>query len=1341
MIDPQRKPEGSTWTDKQWEAIARTGEHVLVAAAAGSGKTAVLVERIIRRIADPTDGVDVDRLLVATFTKAAADEMRERIREALAKELLRQPDSPHLRKQLALMGRAAITTLHSFCLDVVRRHFQAIPIDPRFRIADETEAELLRMETLERLMEENYERSPEGSVFWQLTEWYGGQRSDDALFALVLQLYDASRSHPDPDAWLDGVATRFEGAAAAGAAEDAIAFWTQGLLADVRLALDGAASLLNEALAVANESGGPKPYAETLEDELAMVAYVRGAAEQSWARLHEAGAAISFGRLKPCKGDSYDKALQEQAKELREAAKERLYALREELLGRTPQQFAAELAAMAPLMRELTGLVSEFGRRFLQAKMDKGLVDFADLEHFCLQVLTDRPAYAEADGANASAGESDARQPSFAALAYREQFAEVLLDEYQDTNRVQEAIVALISRDAPGNRFMVGDVKQSIYRFRLAEPGLFLGKYRTYGSDGSGGGRRIDLASNFRSRREVVDGVNFLFRQMMQEDVFEIAYDKGAELVHGAVYYPEAEAAAEGEWAAELLLIDRGAGEGDAPNGADEAAKEEAPASGPSGGDEPELETAQLEARLIASRIRDMAGSTLVFDKKAGGMRPATYRDFVILLRATQMWSPVFVEELRACGIPAYADISSGYFEATEIEVMFALLGVIDNPFQDIPLAAVLRSPLVGLAADELARIRLARKSGSYYAAVLALVRLDEAADAGQAEAAAASALAARAPSGAFIPAAPEPEQRELAAKLRRFLARLDVWRDAARSGSLADLIWRIYGETGYYDFFGGMPGGAQRQANLRSLYDRARQYEATSLRGLFRFLRFVERMRDSGGDLGAARALGEQEDVVRIMSIHKSKGLEFPVVFVAGLAKRFNRRDLDGSFLLHKDLGFGPKVVDTEQRVSYPSLPLLAIKGAMRREMLAEELRVLYVALTRARERLILIGTVNPLQKQLAAWGRHMECGALMLPGHELSQAISYLDWIGPAVIRHPDALPLRRLGGLPEAARLPAAVADDPSRWRFAVVTPAEAAAVSPADSADAQSAFAESAAEANQALDRLHALRQVPQQASEAGRQLAEQLAWKYPLELASRLPAKTSVTELKRLSQWAEAEAESLGDEGGGGAGPPLPALAPQAAQPAWSRPRFVQMKRMTAAERGTVYHAVMQNMPLRPGVNEDDVRQTLAAMREKRLLTQEQHDAVDTGVIAGFFAGALGSRLLRAKRVLRETPFSYGMNAEEAYAETEASIAGETVLVQGVIDCLFEEEDGGLVLLDYKTDATTSRGRPEPNLDDLAARYRLQIGLYTRAVQQIWKRPVTESYVFFFDGAVTIRMGG
>lgn len=1336
MIDPGHKPEGSTWTDKQWEAIARKGEHVLVAAAAGSGKTAVLVERIIRRIADPADGVDVDRLLVATFTKAAADEMRERIREALAKELLRQPDSPHLRKQLALMGRAAITTLHSFCLDVVRRHFQAIPIDPRFRIADETEAELLRMETLERLMEEHYERSPEGSDFWRLAEWYGGQRSDDALFALVLQLYDASRSHPDPDGWLDGVAARFEGAAAADDAEEAIAFWTQGLLADARLALDGAASLLEEALAVANAPGGPKPYAETLEDELAMVAYVRGCAGQSWARLHEAGGAISFGRLKPCKGDGYDKALQEQAKALRDTAKERLYGLREELLGRTPQQFAGELAAMAPLMRELTGLVSEFGRRFLQTKMDKGLVDFADLEHFCLQVLTDRTASGETDGASGS----DARQPSSAALAYREQFAEVLLDEYQDTNRVQEAIVALISRDAPGNRFMVGDVKQSIYRFRLAEPGLFLGKYRTYGSDGTGGGRRIDLASNFRSRREVVDGVNYLFRQLMREDVFEIAYDRGAELVYGATYYPGAgagTAAAEDDWAAELLLIDRGAAAGeDEPSGADEAAKEEA-----SGGDEPELETAQLEARLIASRIRDMAGSTLVFDKKAGGMRPATYRDFVILLRATQLWSPVFVEELRACGIPAYADISTGYFEATEIEVMFALLGVIDNPFQDIPLAAVLRSPLVGLDADELARIRLARKTGSYYAAVLALVRLDEAAAAGQAEAAAASALAERPPSGAALPAAMEPEQRELAAKLRRFLARLEAWRDAARSGSLADLLWRIYGETGYYDFVGGLPGGAQRQANLRSLYDRARQYEATSLRGLFRFLRFVERMRDSGGDLGAARALGEQEDVVRIMSIHKSKGLEFPVVFVAGLAKRFNRRDLDGSFLLHKDLGFGPKVVDTEQRVSYPSLPLLAIKGAMRREMLAEELRVLYVALTRARERLILIGTVNPLQKQLAAWGRHLDCGTPTLPGHELSQAVSYLDWIGPALIRHPDALPLRRLGGMPEAARLPEAIAGDPSRWRFAIVTPAQAAAVSaPHADGAAELARAEAAAEAKQALDRLYELQPLPQPASDAGRQLAAQLAWRYPLEQASRLLAKTSVTELKRLGRWAEAEEAARGDELGGGAGPLLPAVTPQAT-PTWSRPRFVQKLQMTAAERGTVYHAVMQNIPLRQVINEDNVRHTIAAMREKRLLTQEQHDAVDAGVIAGFFAGSLGSRLLRAKRVQRELPFSYGMSAQEAYAEAEAAIAGETVLVQGVIDCLFEEEDGGLVLLDYKTDATTSRSRPAPDPAELAARYRVQIGLYARAVQQIWKRPVTESYLFFFDGAVTIRMDG
>ncbi|WP_231571588.1 UvrD-helicase domain-containing protein [Gordoniibacillus kamchatkensis] len=1171
------KPADATWTDDQWAAIAVRGADLLVAAAAGSGKTAVLVERIIRRITDERDPLDVDRLLVATFTNAAAAEMRHRIREALEKELLRQPSSAHLRRQLALMGRASITTLHSFCLEVVRRYEQLAGLAPGFRIANETEAELLRQDVLEEMLERHYAAAEEGGLFWRTADAFGGEKSDAGFHALIQKLYDEARSHPYPEHWLRSAANRFgprpagseaavgrgavatvaveaakdaeagilgaveaskdaglgmagaierqsdawdgvqdesnappdpefgrmdgraalteagglvesaapadagagkavaeleaglaeaaaasvvaeESAALAARAEQApdwplelpsLALWQQSLLGDMKLELEGAGALLQQAIDTAEAPGGPYPYAGTLRDDLSVVSQLLDAAGSGWEALVGAFGAVSFGKLKPCKGDDIDKELQEHVKELRGQAKDQVSRLQEELFGRTPEQFALELAALAPIVHTLVDLVVEFGEMYSQAKESKGLVDFGDLEHCCLRVLRDPQSTPER------------LLPSAAAHAYREQFAEVLLDEYQDTNRVQEAIVTLISRSAPGNRFMVGDVKQSIYRFRLAEPGLFLEKYQSFTATGAGPGRRIDLARNFRSRKEVVRAVNFVFTQTMHGAVGEIDYDERAELVYGAGY-AEPEGA---EWPVEALLLEKA--EGAAPSGGDAGGESEGDFSGEAADageqdEKLELETAQLEARAVAVRVQELLGAggrppMQVYDKSLKAFRDVSYRDIVILLRATQQWAPVFIEELKLYGVPAYAELSTGYFAATEVEVVMSLLHVIDNPYQDIPLAAVLRSPIVRLTAEEMAQLRLADRSGSFYEAVRQYARGDKDdaqwAAAGGGEMAASSAVpdigrtkvtaeaepengeAAESNSAADegetavfsavtgigmpMTAADDEDAAPIAAgniqenggnaslrrRVRRFLAKLEEWRKEARQGALPELIWRLYRETGYFDFVGGLPGGQQRQANLRALYDRARQYESTSLRGLFRFLRFLERMRDSGGDLGTARALGEQENVVRIMSIHKSKGLEFPVVFVAGLGKMFNRSDANEPFVTHKELGFGPRYVDAELRAGYPTLPALAIQRRMKRELLAEEMRVLYVALTRAREKLILLGTAPSAEKLLRKWSRTLEQPERKLPEHELAKARCYLDWIGPALLRHPQA------------------------------------------------------------------------------------------------------------------------------------------------------------------------------------------------------------------------------------------------------------------------------------------------------------------------------------------------
>ncbi|WP_010270380.1 helicase-exonuclease AddAB subunit AddA [Paenibacillus senegalensis] len=1315
------KPQGTSWTNEQWEAIVRKGENILVAAAAGSGKTAVLVERIIRRISDEKDPVDVDRLLVATFTNAAAAEMKMRVREALEKALAAQPDSPFLQRQLALLHRASITTLHSFCLDVIRRHFQRIGLDPGFRIANETETELLRQDVLEELFEERYASEAEDSCFWQLLDWFGGERSDEALFALVQQLYDASRSHPQPARWLQAMAQLFN------AESNEPSLWYDSLYRDIRLELEGISGLLRDALKWTRQPGGPALYEDTLQEEAAMVESLLLLCEGDWTRLYEAVHGAAFGRLKSARGDQFDKSLQDKVKNARDKAKQRFTALKEELFSRSPEQYREELLAMYPLMHELVSMTGQFAERFTETKQARGLIDFTDLEHYCLEILADSTA-------------SETLEPSAAALEYREQYIEILLDEYQDTNLVQEAIIQLIAQPEKGNRFMVGDVKQSIYRFRLAEPGLFLEKYRNYGANNAGQ-RRIDLASNFRSRKQVVHGVNFLFRQMMKETVAEMDYDEKAELVYGASYY---EAAGEDKpLPLEWMIIDRSAEDSSTLAAAAAAQEEDDSGMSEEGGvsfseEIREMETAQLEARAIVRQIHHLLGMDggepfRVYDKNMNGMRPVTYRDIVILLRATQSWAPVFLEELRQAGIPAYADLNSGYFSAVEVEIMIALLRVIDNPYQDIPLAGVLRSPIVGLSADELARIRLVSPQGSFYEAV-----------------------------SRYVEKASQQPEALLYQKISRFYNQLQQWRTAARQGSLAELVWNLFRETGYYDFVGGMPGGLQRQANLRALHDRARQYESTSLRGLFRFLRFIERMQESGGDLGTARALGEQEDVVRIISIHKSKGLEFPVVFLAGIGKLFNQRDLYDSFLIHKELGFGPAFIDLKQRVSYPTLPAMAIKKRMRMEMLAEEMRVLYVALTRAREKLYLVGSVASLAKQLETWAA-TELDYETLPDHVLAKARSYLDWLGPALFKHRDSQSLRESAHV--ITKLPDRWLGEQSQWNVSVVYPAMLAQ---------EAAAAEQMEEGQQ--ERLESLqRRQPVELEDPlwEARVAERIHWTYPFEAAAHMLSKTTVTELKRMNEtWASGEREVgqapfTDDAAVGRSGKEQelfinsqsPSLASiwtphesgrgtAKASGLFRRPRFIEQQKLSAAEKGTIYHAILQHIPLDRAWTMELLEEQLNRMVLEQKITEEQLADIDPQVILDFIGSELGQRLAGAKQAEREIPFTYGLAASEVYPvsfrqeerredsslkEEHDADRIETILVQGIIDCLFEEEDGW-VLLDYKSDHLIGR---EPA--SWAERYQLQLSLYRRAVEEIWRRPVKEVQLVFLNGGCAVDM--
>ncbi|MDQ0214784.1 ATP-dependent helicase/nuclease subunit A [Oikeobacillus pervagus] len=1247
-----KKPEHVTWTDDQWKAIMAKGQDILVAAAAGSGKTAVLVERMIRKILDEEQPIDVDQLLVVTFTNASAAEMRHRIGGALERAIDEDPNSYHLRRQLSLLNHASISTLHSFCLEVIRKYYYMIDIDPAFRIADDTEGLLLRDEVLDDLFEEEYGKEDNQS-FYQLVDTFSNDRSDVQLQELVRKLYDFSQANPNPEEWLENL-TNMYNVDEQNSIEDLP--FMGALQLEIHLQLEAARSLFHQALDLTKIPGGPAPRTETFLDDLTVVEKLLKA-EHSWDSLYEEMQHVVFKKLKTVRGDEYDKELTDQSKTFRDAGKNIIKKLQDDYFSRKPQSYLRDMSDMKEIITSLAELVLKFSIKFKEMKKEKGLVDFSDLEHNCLAILTDPFT----DGTE--------RIPSEAALYYQRHFKEVLIDEYQDVNLVQEAILQLVKAggEADGNMFMVGDVKQSIYRFRLAEPNLFLEKYRRFTPDGEGSGLRIDLSRNFRSRGEVLSGTNYLFKQTMGVQVGEIEYNEQAELVKGASY-PEDE-----KYPVEVVLIDQMNDEGKSEIDHEEAEE--------TAFDEEDLEQSQLEARWMAQKIKELIHERkLIYDPKTERYRPIQYRDIVILLRSMS-WAAEIMEEFKQSGIPIYANLSTGYFEATEIAIMVSLLKVIDNPYQDIPLASVLRSPIVDCTENELAHIRIHSRKGTFYEAVTA-----------------------------FIFSKPKGKYEALHEKIRQFFERLNDWRTIARQGALSELIWQLYRDTDFYEFVGGMPGGKQRQANLRALHDRAREYEETSFRGLFRFLRFIERMRERGDDLGTARALSEQEDVVRLMTIHSSKGLEFPVVFIAGLAKQFNLKDIRKSFLLDKDFGFATKYINVENRISYSSLPQLALKRKKRLELIAEEMRILYVALTRAKEKLYLIGTLKNAEKKITKWKAALLQKEWLLADFDRSEAVSYIDWIGPALMRHPHSLALNE--GEIDLQRMNQELIQHPSCWDVLMISKEDCIG----DTNECK----------EQDEDWLHKVAEgkLIDHVSKRKNEVEERLNWSYSYKEATRLRSKQSVSELKRMY---EIRDEESGTD-----------LIRKFQKPLFNRPKFIQEKTLSPAEKGTAMHLIMQHIPLDEQPTIANVTSLMDKLIEKEILKKEQAEAIDVEQIVTFFCTSMGEKVLKANKVFREIPFSMAIQAKEFYPALEDQT--ETILVQGIIDCLIEVDDK-IILLDYKTDGITDRfkGGFDEAKPILEERYKIQINLYAKAIENIWKIKVDEKCLYFFDGAHILQL--
>ncbi|QHE51381.1 helicase-exonuclease AddAB subunit AddA [Pontibacillus sp. HMF3514] len=1238
-----------TWTPEQERAIYTSGKDVLVAAAAGSGKTAVLVERIIQKLLNQDNPTNIDSLLVVTFTNAAAQEMRNRVGEALEKALEQQPDSTHLKKQLSLLQRASISTLHSFCLDIVRRYSYMLDLDPHFRIADEIEADLMRQEIIEDLFEEWYgKEGEERDRFFEVVDRFSSDRSDAEVERLMLDLYNFSRQNPWPEAWMNDVQAMYD--VSPDTPEEDIV-WLQILKREVKSQLNAMLKDSEQALNLTRESDGPYHYAEAIDDDREKIQQALGLVDISWHELQqymqESGSFTALSRKKvECSDEK-----KERVKNLRDRYKKRWTSLSQEWFARSLPAYLEDMQSLAPVVEQLMVLVREFHERFQQKKKDQALVDFADLEHYCLHVLMDESSTPEEI------------IPSEVAESYQQQFTELLVDEYQDTNLVQETILRMVSYgENSGNLFMVGDVKQSIYRFRHAEPSLFLNKYKAFANE-KHPAERIDLARNFRSRHEVLSGTNYIFRQILDEEVGEMTYDKDAELIYSNTIYDEITSS---DAEAELVIIDREKHEDQ---------NEE------SGEDFRDLEKAQLEARAYANKIQNWLGhgegpALQVVDKGTSAKRDVQYRDIVILLRS-MTWAPTIVEELKQQGIPVYAELSTGYFEAIEIKVMLSLLKVIDNPRQDIPLASVLRSPIVGLNEDELTKIRLAQKKATYYEALTSYRRMGE--------------------------------DDELVHKVEHFLHRLDAWRKRARQGSLSELIWQIYRETGYYDFVGGIPGGRQRQANLRALYDRARTYEATSFRGLFRFLRFIERIEERGEDLGAARALGEQEDVVRIMTIHKSKGLEFPVVIMGAMDKQFNQQDLMAKYLLHKDHGFGAKMINPQKRIMYPTLAYHALKKEKQRELLAEEMRVLYVALTRAKEKLVMIGNVSSLEKKLEKWREWVEHTDWVLPSHYRLETKTYLDWVGPSLIRHQHGETLR--GETETHPLLPQDIAQDESSWRVTLLHGSELVDPDALQTND------------HEAVERAIRSWEPLNPAEGPNEEVERRLSFQYPHQKAIHHRAKQSVTELKRQREVKdEYSAESL--------------MQPFK-QPIVSRPRFMQKSQeLSATEKGSAMHTVMQHLPFEKVLSVQEIENEVEVLVEREFLTRDEAAVIDFDAIAAFYESEMGQRLIDADRVYREVPFSLALPAHEVYADWEEE-TDEKVFIQGVIDLIIPGEDGWIIL-DYKTDQV-QQPITERVSDKLVSRYSTQLSLYAEALERIWNKPVEEKYLYFFNAPLLTKV--
>ncbi|MBQ4559478.1 MAG: helicase-exonuclease AddAB subunit AddA [Tyzzerella sp.] len=1201
---------GVVFTKEQQQVIDLRNRNILVSAAAGSGKTAVLVERIITRLTKDAKPLNVDELLIVTFTEAAASEMKERIHGAIENALENEPDNVHLQRQATLIHQAQITTIHKFCLSVIRDYFHTIDLDPGFRVGEEGELKLLKRDVVEAVLETAYEKGDDG--FIRFVESYATGRDDRKLEELILQLYELSRSYPNPKKWLDSCVEQYH---VQNVEELEQKPFVLEMMQEVKQYLSDIQKLLEFGITVCDEEDGPAVYRDALNSDWMLMTQLQRA--DSFEKMQKELQSVNWAKLAACRDKMVSEKKIQQVKDIRDEVKGLVKDLSKQYFFDDVYEIQEEMAQSEQNMRTLTELVKAFAEAFSEEKRRKNLIDFNDMEQYALQILTRE--------------EEGKYVPSIVAESYQEKFAEIMIDEYQDSNLVQEAILTSVSTVSKGiyNIFMVGDVKQSIYRFRLSRPELFMEKFHNYSLEDSKT-QRIDLHKNFRSRREVLDSTNFVFEQIMISEFGGIAYDEKAALYVGADY----EERVDNE--TEVLILE-------APETKTE-------------------ERIELEAEMVAKRIKELMATHIVYDKETKSYRKVRYNDIVILTRSLKGWTDTFSTVLNSAGIPTYTGSKEGYFQTHEIELALQYLKILDNPRQDIPMAAVLLSMFGGLTSEELAIIRSSTREKTLYESIRAYRE--------------------------------HGEQVKIREHLDTFLNIYERFREQVPYKEIHRLLWELMDETGYMDYVSALPSGEQRAANLEMLLEKAVTFEGTSYKGLFHFVRYIEQLEKYDVDYGEASLMDEKMNVVNLMSIHKSKGLEFPIVFVVGMGKQFNMQDTKQSIVVHPELGVGVDAVDTVLRVKTSTLLKKAIQHKVQIESKAEELRVLYVAMTRAKEKLILCGATVDMEKELFSLASIITRAERKLSYYSLTKANKYMDWVLLALVRNKCFAHILEQYDMVVPYGLSMHAEDVPLQVKIVTVD---------------ELILQEAEEQITDGVTK-HALEHWDTRCiydEEMKQQFEEQFAYQYSYDDSCTMKQKLSVSELKKRAYMEQDGTEVFKEE------EVIPLL-----------PKFLEeSEQLTGASRGSAYHKFLELLDYTKEYDATSLAIVLAKNVQEGLLTTEMADCIHVQDILTFLGSTVARRMRQAAlqgKLFLEQPFVLGMEARELYSETESD---ECILVQGIIDVYFEEEDS-LILLDYKTDRVSEA-------QELVDKYCAQLEYYARALHQLTGKQVKEKVIYSF----------